>query len=432
MVVVTANWLFSDGSIVEATDQATVQATVQAKVQGRVDRFIDSVRGIAGRAGMRGDGTYAPLERLDVVLAGDTFDWLVSDRWLGRDKPWHGGRIIDETAGGLARASVEAAGPMLASLRRLALAGVTVPAADRRGRPSRERAAIVPVVVTLLPGDRDAALAFEWSRVIGAWPELAVGSCWERTGPDAAGVVVRHGHEFDPLCVGGEPADGPLARRDRPPTLSESLLVDLVAAFAVRLRDVPHAAHHARRLVRLLVRSQLVDLPQHVSRAAPDAGGHVPATAHALLDLWKRSVDHWHRAARTDPPASPTGFDAVDALATWMIAIPPASTSSARAARRCAEGWLETDRGDLARRSSDPNAPRLVLGHPAADLSGRSLSGVVTLGTRRLSPGERPPRVVHEVAVAPSGGEDDPAWVAIPTGRWSPLATSPGMWRDAA
>ena len=66
MLVVSANWLFGDGTF--AASAAAAYAGV----------WLQAVHRAAVRAGFRHDGSYHPLDQLQLVLAGDTFDCLTS------------------------------------------------------------------------------------------------------------------------------------------------------------------------------------------------------------------------------------------------------------------------------------------------------------------------------------------------------------------
>jgi UDP-2,3-diacylglucosamine pyrophosphatase LpxH len=49
---------------------------------GAMHLFIQQMRDLAERAGWRLNGRYQPIDRLDLVLLGDTFDIINSNRWL--------------------------------------------------------------------------------------------------------------------------------------------------------------------------------------------------------------------------------------------------------------------------------------------------------------------------------------------------------------
>ena len=100
MLVVTANWAIGDGTL------------WRRPLRGLVSRAWGVIQRSALRAGFRHDGRYRPLERLDIVFAGDTFDLYASRLWATGDvRPWH-----RSTSGETARREVAAS-----ALRRAAV-----------------------------------------------------------------------------------------------------------------------------------------------------------------------------------------------------------------------------------------------------------------------------------------------------------------------
>lgn len=412
VIVVSSNWLISDGSLVPAPPRREVEPL-----------FRELAR-LACLAGVGADGSYRPIERIDVVLAGDTFDGLTSRRWLGRVRPWHAGAARREFAEEILRAAFRCGRDPLSRLGRLARRGIRVPAADRRRRPVLGQHVSVRVGVTILPGDRDGVL--ERPLVVAASRYgFGVGSCWERLDADGGSVSIVHGHEFDPLC--GTDVDEPPAgieregdRFGRQPSVSESLAVDLLAVFAAGLADAACPAAVAQRVVRDVAVGPWTAAPAILGRHLVD--GALPSDiASVLLDTWRRSVDRWHAASTTDPPSIATGFDTVGALASWMERVDPPrlGDSCAVAGGPCADGWLDTRREDLF--ASAPRNGLAVLGHPPRRLSG---GPIVTLGP--TTPGDPSAaatafdpltcnrRPVVEIDAASRSATAGPAWVAIP------------------
>lgn len=287
MIVVASNWAIGDGTLVPtaAASLGSLAATMHRE---------------AIRAGVGTDGRHRPIDRLDIVLAGDTFDWLVSAEWLGDAKPWHASARSRERLATVARRSIRLGrailGPLLGWVRR----GLPLPsgmAAGGRGRTVR-----VPVRVTLLSGDRDAAA----ERMLGGRSRFTVGRRW-----DDGRVSIRHGHDRDPACRESR-GWGTLAG-DRPPTLAESVAVNLVARFASLLAARKAGAGGA---LRRIADAGVVGIPEAVGGwldaldGGPDAG--------IVRDAWERSVEAWWRGARRCVPTCETEFDVVDALARWL------------------------------------------------------------------------------------------------------------------
>ncbi|MFM7205092.1 MAG: hypothetical protein ACKO4T_00265 [Planctomycetaceae bacterium] len=365
MLVVTANWAVGDGTLVPSGVRRHV--AIPAAIHGAVHR-----------AGVRSDGTYRPVDHVDVVLAGDTFDWLVSAEWLGRAKPWHGREARDEWTR-VVRHSVLAARRLLAPLVRWVRHGLEVPSAVR-GRPGRT-SVVVPVRLTLLAGDRDAALERHLDRGPRGWSPT-VGTRW-----DDGRVAIRHGHDLDPACrhaLGG-PAD-----TGRRPTLAESIAVDLVGRFAAL---APQADPAWRGLARRLAVVGPADLPTAVgawvesTRSRGDDTGVVD-----VLNGWRRCVEAWWHEARRAVPACEVEFDAVDAVA--------------KALETAARGDSASDAGVASLRPPVPRgSPGTVLGHPRGP---ESASGVICLGGDAAAAPLGPAPVV---ACIESGGW--PRWQSI-------------------
>jgi hypothetical protein len=299
MLVVTANWSITDGTLVDPP----------ARSHGA--EFLAGIRRSAARAGVRRDGAYRPVERVDVILAGDTFDWLVTSAWLGNERPWQRRARRGAARDRVMHAAVKRGVRLLGKLGRLARNGLTVAGADGRGRPVLGSQVRVPVRVAMLAGDRDAWLDEPRSMELAERFGIAVGRSWTDHP-----VTVEHGHAIDPLCG----AWG--AAADRPPTLHESLSVDLVARFAALVHETEPAAV-ARRVMGTLVASCPLDVPRRL-RAWLDRAGAVGTLSHDSRDriesAWGRSVDGWQRRARRDVPATEFQFDAVDSIAHWLRA----------------------------------------------------------------------------------------------------------------
>lgn len=298
MLVVTANWSITDGTLVDPPGRA------------RIDEFLGGVRRSAARAGVRRDGGYRPVERVDVILAGDTFDWLVSAAWLGNERPWQRRARRGATRDRVMQAAVKRGMRLLGRLGRLARRGLSVAGADGRGRPLLGSQVKVPVRVAMLSGDRDAWIEEPRSVARAGRFGIAVGRSWTDHP-----VAIAHGHATDPLC--GPAWDSAI---DRPPTLHESLSVDLLARFAAILHEV-NPALLARRALAMLVADCPLDVPIRL-RAWLDRAGDVgmlsPEARDRIEAAWQRAVEEWHRRARRDVPTTEFQFDAVDAIAAWL------------------------------------------------------------------------------------------------------------------
>ena len=125
MLVVTANWGFSDGTLVASPCRRRAARA-----------WLRRVRLATIRSGFGRDGIYRPPAGLDIVLAGDTLDGLASAVWRGRERPWHGGVRSGDLQRAVLQRCARRACVLLAGLAALVRRGLPAPAADRRGRPS--------------------------------------------------------------------------------------------------------------------------------------------------------------------------------------------------------------------------------------------------------------------------------------------------------
>ena len=399
MLVVTSNWAVADGTLYGGPDR------------GHVADFLAGVHHRVVRAGFRRDGFYRPVDRIDVVLAGDTCDWLVSGRWTDRQRPWHGGRTAAVIAESVAADSLRRGGRLLAGLSRMARSGLCVPAADARGRPvlgSRHR---VAVRVTLLAGDRDRWIEQHSQASVAAGRSLAFGSAWSN------GIaVVRHGDDLDPLCGsscraaeepiarGHEPTDRGPPAGERPPSLCESIAVDLLARFGGMIAGYGVVRPLVSSLMRRLATGRTVDMADHLAAAVSGAAiGSGPR--RLVLSAWRQAVASWHREARRMVADGGTEFDCIDPLAAWLDGVDEADGD--RPAGGFAAGLSEPAVLSFASESGQgKTAPVLVLGHPPAGVSRMGTAGrSVCLG----------PAPIHGAAAAPlkRGRAVDVAWIDV-------------------
>lgn len=382
MLVVTANWAFSDGTLSSAQPD-------------RPGLWLPAVHRAVLRAGFRRDGVYRPVPAVDVVLAGDTFDWLTSRVWTDDLRPWHGGSRTRAAREGLMLSTVWRARRLLAALAAWGRRGLPVPTADRRGRPRPETSVRIPLSVTLLAGDRDRWL--DAVALAAARHGCGVGRAWSDDR-----VVVRHGEELDPLCDDSEgrvewSPRGP--ERERQPTLGESLAVDLVARFAAAIVDWSSVRPATRRLATMLARISPREIPAAFACwwAAADGGGPLSEAARGrVITAWRHAVAAWLRETHRLPPRCDVVGSPFAAWADWLD----------RSAHPDGHDRHGSDDSDLTRlfapttgaairaalqpgRPTAGRPPTHVVGHlPArADCGGR---GAVCLGAPALGTYRRP------------------------------------------
>lgn len=293
MLVVSANWGVTDGSL--GGDG------VEAAAAWRRDIFRAALR-----SGFRHDGRYRPVDGIDIVLAGDTCDSLTSATWTTATRPWHGRRGIDLHRR-VAGAAMRRARPLFAGLARWARRGVAVPAADRRGRPILASRVPVPVRIVLLTGDRDPWLgeATEAAARFGC----RVGRWWAE-----AAVEIGHGAERDPLWSTEEH----LTATGRAPTIGETLVVDLVVGFAMRLTALGCSPARVAAVVSSLAAVGPLEMPHVLIEWL--AGAVDGTSRHRVVDAWRHAVSAWRRAAEMHRPVSSLDGCPLDALASVLVA----------------------------------------------------------------------------------------------------------------
>jgi hypothetical protein len=294
MLAITANWRLTDGSLAES-------GAVRAMAR------LDAIRRAVVRAGCGRDGRYQPLDEVCLVLAGDTFDWLLSDAWQRGDRPWHGGERGRRARLRAAVRSLRATIPAVRHLARWARRGLSVPAADGRGRPSTWAVQPVAVRPVLLAGDRDWWVV-EWAERLDRHG-IAVGEAW------SDGVRhVRHGHDRDPLACRARALVPTGAVQ---PTLAESAMLDLLVPFAVAIREDGRLWPTVRPSLQRFAAAHLAAWPRLVAELASGAAGD-PKVSRTIRSTWQRRVADWFAVARRETPACEAEFDAVAALAGWF------------------------------------------------------------------------------------------------------------------
>lgn len=291
MIIVASNWAIGDGTLVAAAPPPLATAAT-------------AMHRAAIRAGVREDGRYRPIDRLDIVLAGDTFDWLTSAEWLGDAKPWQASTRSAEILATIARRSMRQGRAVLGPLVRWARRGLPVPV-TMRDREGPRWTATVPVRVTLLGGDRDSGV----EEIVRGRGPFTVGRWW-----DDGRVSVRHGHESDPACRIASRTGVGIATR--PPTLAESVGVELVARFAAMLADAPV---RSRFPIRRVAEAGVTGIPAAIAAWRTVAGAG-RTEADGIAESWRRCVDSWWRQARRCVPSCEVEFDVIDALAAWLSA----------------------------------------------------------------------------------------------------------------
>lgn len=213
---------------------------------GAFEIFAARLRDLAEAASWRSDGTYRPIEQLDVVLLGDVLDVVRSGHWAGRPavRPWgnpHAPEFVDQITR-ITAAVLRQNEESLAVLRGLsAEGGMSVRPALRAGKPAPD-AKGQPVAVRThymvgnhdwffhLPGPNYNALRQSVVRQMGLadrpdapFPHDITESEDLLSVMRRHKVTARHGDLFDPFNFEGD--------RDTS-SLGDAIVIELLGRFA--------------------------------------------------------------------------------------------------------------------------------------------------------------------------------------------------------
>ncbi len=227
--------------------------------------LAERIEDLALAASWRSDGSYRPIEQLDVVLLGDVFDVLRSKHWARRPKvrPWGNPHEPDfvEMVEGITDGILKKNCPALSMLRGLAHQGVRVPPATASGRPAQDaEAETIPVGIHYMVGDCDWVYHLPGQNYDAIREKIrqAMGLAGRLPRPFAHDmsecddllqimrrhkVAARHGDIFDPFSF----------EEDRnAASLSDGLVIELINRFPHEVEkalgeDLPEAVYQGLR-----------------------------------------------------------------------------------------------------------------------------------------------------------------------------------------
>jgi UDP-2,3-diacylglucosamine pyrophosphatase LpxH len=319
--------------------------------------FADRLKELAITASWRSDGAYRPIERIDLVLLGDVFDLLHSNRWHVAEaaRPWDDPQspgLIDQVTritGEILAQNQES----LATLRGLAMDGeITIPPMLRAARPASD-ADDQPVLLRThymvgnhdwfyhLPGEAYDALR---QRLID---QMGLANCAERPFPHDITesdellqamrrhkVTARHGDAFDPLSFEGD--------RDLS-GLSDAITLDLVGRFVLEVEQnlgqaLPDAAVLGLREIDnfrplLLIPAWIEGL---LERTCPQ-----PAVRKRVKQLWDRLAEELLSSSLVRQRDALSSANLIDGLSRALRFSKRRSTGWTRATAE----WLRALRG---------------------------------------------------------------------------------------
>ncbi len=243
--------IISDLHLTDGTSGATISP-------GAFQLLAERLADLGMSASRRRDGTYRPIERIDLLLLGDVLDAIRSTKWLGdRARPWDDTKsaplfdMVSQITSDILVHNNQALG----EFRRLAQQGVSLPAATNEGRMAGGELQPVPVRIHYMVGNHDWFYHLpgenynQLRRKIASHMGLA-------TYPDAPfpheiwesnelvqvmrrhKVFARHGDVYDPFNYEGD--------RDAS-SLGDVIVLELLNRFGVKVRqelgdDLPNTA----------------------------------------------------------------------------------------------------------------------------------------------------------------------------------------------
>ncbi len=342
--------IVSDLHLTDGTTGATTSP-------GAFQIFAERVQEMAVAASWRADGSYRPVECIDLVLLGDIFDLMRSAHWSPRTKvrPWsnpHSPEFVEQIAK-ITSDIIENNQDSLAVLRSLSAEGfVTVPAPLRTARPAADgESEPVPVRIHYMTGNHDWFFHLPGPNY-DAIRRVVVDHMGLANEPDQPfahdmiedeellnalrrhKVCCRHGDIFDPFNYDGEPDVS---------SLGDAIVLELVNRFSSEAEATLGGELPGTTIVGLREIDNirpLVLIPVWIDglleRTCP-----YPTMRKKVKQIWDRLVDEFLSIdfVRRHDTASP--FDLVDGLARILKFSKRLSVGWASAAAE----WLQGVRG---------------------------------------------------------------------------------------
>ena len=248
--------IISDLHLTDGTSGQTIQ-------ENAFRIFAERVRDMAFDASFRQDGTYRPVEQIDILLLGDILDVIRSRDWLEGDvqvRPWDDSSndAFIKKVEAISNAILEHNAPSLAHLRNLSEDnGLTLPL-DATGRQRTDEGPQCPVAVDIhymvgnhdwfyhLPCDAYNPLRENVVQAMGLANDFTAGFPHDPEESKELArvfseheVFARHGDIYDPFNFDGD--------RDES-SLGDCIVVELLNRFPFAVeeemeRDLPPACH---------------------------------------------------------------------------------------------------------------------------------------------------------------------------------------------
>jgi UDP-2,3-diacylglucosamine pyrophosphatase LpxH len=300
---------------------------------GTMDLLSERLCDLVWRASWRADGSYQPIDRIDLVLLGDVLEITGSQRWLSTPaRPWDDPQspAFVETLSGVVDEILRKNVDAVRTLRALATeATISLPPATAGGEPVPDAEEIPVAVCThYMVGDHDWPLHVKGSQHDllrhKVAHHLGLVTQYNKPFPHEAceseelhealrrhRILARHGDIFDPLAFADD--------RDAS-SLSDAISIELIARFLKNVEveliaDLPPAAAAALREIDQIRPTLLI--PAWLESMLERTG-----TTHSLRNSIKRMWDYTVEqllhleTVRKHAAASPN--DLIDGLAAAL------------------------------------------------------------------------------------------------------------------
>jgi len=291
--------IISDLHLTDGTSGSTISP-------GAFQLLGERLTDLAIGASQRRDGTYRPIERVDLLLLGDVLDVIRSSRWLqSRVRPWDDWsspalfEMASQITADILRRNEEA----LSEFRKLATQGVLIPPATRDGRPADGHAAPVPVHIHYMVGNHDWFYHLPGENYTRLRRQIAL-HMGLATSPDAPfpheawecnellqsmrrhKVFARHGDVYDPFNYEGD---------RNASSLGDAVVIELLNRFGAQVarelsEDLPESAIAGIREIDNI--RPLLLVPVWIDGLLERSCPH-PATRKQVKKVWDALADEF-------------------------------------------------------------------------------------------------------------------------------------------
>lgn len=313
---------------------------------GAFGLFAQRLRELAELASWRSDGSYRPLERIDLVLLGDILDVIRTSRWttISGVRPWgnpHAPEFLDQVSR-ITSDILDGNEESLAILRGLAgESALSIPPALRAGRPASDARQAVPLRIHYMVGNHDWFFHLSGTRFDALRQKIIrqMGLCQLPDQPfphDISEndellqamrrhkVAARHGDLYDRLNFEGD--------RDSS-SLGDALVIELVNRFAAEVEgqlanELPAATVLGLREIDNVRPTALI--PVWIDGLL-ERTCNFPSTRKRVKQVWDRLVDEFLAIDFVRQRDTWSPLDTVDKLQQIL-----------KFSRRLSVGWAST------------------------------------------------------------------------------------------